>query len=441
MVKISEVENNSLASQKGIKTGDKIITINGRKMSDYIDFQFETAEPYFEMTVKKRSGEIINYEFERTFNQRLGIKFRRNIFDGLKTCKNDCIFCFVKQQPNTMRKSLLKKDDDYRFSFLQGSFITLTNLTDHDWQRIIDQRLSPLYISVHTTNPELRQKMMKNPRAADILKDLKKLSDNNIKFHTQIVLCPGLNDEEELDRTIRDLFQFYPSILSLGIVPVGLTKFRNNLYPLNPCKKNCAIKTLKTIGKWQNKIKNKHGLNWLFASDEFYFLADKPIPKDSEYGGYPQIENGIGLTRLLWNELDRIRNDFPAEIEPQKIAIVTGELGEKALNPVKKQLNSIKGLKISLLPIKNKFFSGNVSVTGLLTGKDILNYLLNHDCPRKIILPDIILNKEGLFLDDLNLKDIRKNLPQKQIYRAANIKEIMEVIKSEQENSCNSRET
>ena len=442
MVEISTIMENSTASELGIEPGDKIITINDIKINDYIDFLFETGEPFFKMKVKKRSGEIKEYNVERSYDKRLGISFDDIIFDKLKVCNNNCVFCFVKQQPQDMRNSLLKKDDDYRFSFLQGSFITLTNLKEEDWDKIISYHLSPLYISVHSTNPELRNKMMKNPNASNIMEDLQRLADNEIKFHTQVVLCPGLNDDQELERTISDIASLYPAVESLGIVPVGLTQFREDKTDLATVDEKKAKETIDIINRWQSKLKDRYDDNWLYAADELYLLADKSIPSLDHYNDFPQTENGIGLVRILLNEFQQKEDRIPAEVVDKKnIGIITSILGEKALKPIVKKLNNVKGLNISSIPVKNKHFGDSVTVTGLLTGEDILNKIKDNDYPEKIIIPEVALNDEGKFLDDITIKDFCSNLNNKEIFICNSFSDILEVINNVKTSCSNSWKT
>ena len=429
MAKIKKVKKGSISSKIGLETGDEILKINNKEINDYIDYQYETSEPFFTLKIKKNNGEIKKFEIERKYNEILGITLEGIIYDKLKKCNNDCVFCFVKQQPSNLRNSLLLKDDDYRFSFLKGSFITLTNLTESDWNKIISKRLSPLYISVHSTNPELRIKMMKNQKAANILKDLNRLKNNNINFHAQLVLCPGLNDGDELKKTIEDLEEFYPNLLSLGVVPVGLTKYREELEKLDSYTNKEASNVLDIIHNYQKRFKNQYNKNFLFASDEFYLLADKNIPEYEEYNGFPQIENGIGLTRLLWNELKEIDNNLPVELEKNKeFTIVTSVLSKKVMKKVTNRLNKIKNLRINLLIVKNKFFGKNVTVTGLLTGQDIYNSINNNTTANNIIIPGVTLNEDNLFLDDMSLNELKTKLNNKKIYICDNLKEIMEVF-------------
>ena len=429
MVKIKSVKENSISAEIGLEAGDEILSINDKKINDYIDYQFETSEPFFTIKIKKNNGVIKKYEVEREYNEILGINLDGIIYDGLKKCNNNCIFCFVKQQPSNLRNSLLLKDDDYRFSFLKGSFITLTNLTDKDWQKIISKRLSPLYISVHTTNPDLRKKMMKNPDAANILDDLQRLKENNISFHAQLVLCPGLNDGDELRNTLNDLEKYYPNLLSLGVVPVGLTKYRDNLEDLRSYTHKEALNVLNIINNFQKKFKQKYNENFVYASDEFYLLAGEKIPEYDKYNGFPQIENGIGLTRLLLNELKNIDNQLPDKLQESKnFTLITSELSEKLMLKVVNRFNKIKGLNIDLLVVKNKFFGESVTVTGLLTGQDIYNSIIENNTAKNIIIPGITLNDDNLFLDNMSFKKLKNKLNNKNLYVCDNLKEIMEVL-------------
>ena len=429
MAKIKNIKKGSLASEIGLEAGDEIIKINGKEINDFIDFQYETSEPFFTLKVKKTDDKIKEFKIKRKYNELLGITLDGIIYDGLKKCNNDCVFCFVKQQPSNLRKSLLLKDDDYRFSFLKGSFITLTNLSENDWHKIISKRLSPLYISVHATNPELRKKIMKNNKANNILNDLRKLKNNNINFHAQLVLCPGLNDGDELRKTLDDLEEFYPNILSLGVVPVGLTKYRRGLESLKSYTPEEASNTLEIIHNYQKRFVNKFQENFLFASDEFYLLADKQIPKYDNYNGFPQIENGIGLTRLLWNELKNIDNKLPKKLDNNKnFTLVTSVLSKKVMKRVKNRLNKIKNLEIELLIVENHFFGKNVTVAGLLTGGDIYNAIKNNITANNIIIPGVTLNDDNLFLDNMSLYNFKNKLSSKNIYVCDNLKEIMEVF-------------
>ena len=427
MVEISSVSPDSLAANYDIQAGDELLAINGQAVRDYIDFQYKTAEPIFELTIRTNEGTKKEIEIHRKYNQQLGLNFDSIVFDNLKSCKNKCIFCFVEQLPTGLRNSLLQKDDDYRFSFLQGSFITLSNLNDQDFQRIINYNLSPLNISVHTTNPSLRKKMMKNPKAADIKEQLKLLAQNNIEFNTQIVLCPGFNDGRKLNKTIEDLAKFHPSILSLGIVPVGLTKFNPNPN-LKPVNKTKAKKVCDKIKEYQQLYQNKHGSNWIYLADEFYLLAGKNIPSYEHYNNFPQLENGIGLTRLSRKKYQEIKTKIKHKNYQKEFGIITSVLGKEALKPIIKELQQDYNLSLRLLEVKNKFFGSSVTVTGLLTAQDIMQYIKSKETPHNLFLPSVVLNDQNYFLDDLSFQEFQEEIPNKNIYLVSDITEIIEVI-------------
>ncbi len=430
MVEISGVQVGSIADEMGLSTGDKLIGINGQPINDYIDYQYGIAADSFVLTIEKKDSQLWDLEITRYPNEKLGIFIDGIIYDQLKSCTNNCLFCFVKQQPEGMRETLCLKDDDYRFSFLQGSFITLTNLSKTEIERIIRLNLSPLYVSVHTTNPSLRIKMMKNPKAAKIMDQLSLLAENGISFHTQIVLCPGYNDGNELDKTINDLISLYPQILSIGIVPVGLTDFRDNLSYLERYDNKGAEFVIDQISNWQQRFKNQYDESFLYLSDEFYFLAQRDIPKYDHYNEFPQIENGIGLTRLFYNEFSRL--NLPIKTNNKTVGIITGVLGNKALKPVMKKLKKIDNLTIYTIPVINNFFGKSVTVTGLLTGEDIIETLNNNkDKPNIIILPRIIFNNNGNMLDNLTINNIKNEFPSIDFYLAGNMKEVLEVLEDE----------
>lgn len=432
MVKIEKIIEGSTAFKAGLKASDKIITINEQKINDYIDYLYQISEPIINLQVQRADNTIQEFQLQRKLDEELGIEFKEIIFDGLKQCKNNCVFCFVKQQPPKMRDSLMQKDDDYRFSFLQGSFITLTNLDQSELQRIIEKRLSPLNISVHTTNPELRVKMMKNKRAAEINQLLKLLKENGIEFHTQIVLCPDYNDGQELDRTLKDLLELYPALLSIGVVPVGITKHREGLAELRTLTEAEMKKALSQIKKWQKKSTAKFGENIIYAADEFYLNTANKLPRFEEYADFPQLENGIGLTALFLNSFNDL--SYPVQLpEKNKMAVITGELGKKAIQAVIEKLNQIKNLEIDILEVKNEFFGRSVTVTGLLTAEDIEKRIkkIPVDQYQKIIIPDIVLNDENKFLDGSHLKQFKKKLKNYQIDFVGNLRDLVEVIEND----------
>lgn len=431
MVKIENIIPDSTAAKAGLKAEDKIITINNHQINDYIDYLYQISEPIITLELKTKDNQSKTIELERKLGEELGIEFKEIVFDGLKQCKNNCIFCFVKQQPQNMRESLNQMDDDYRFSFLQGSFVTLTNLKDKEIKRIIDKNLSPINISVHTTNPELRVKMMRNPKAADINRLLELFKKNNIQFHTQIVLCPGYNDQAELDKTLADLLDFYPQILSIGVVPVGLTKYRDGLADLRTLTQSEMNNSLEQIKYWQQKAENKYGENIIYAADEFYLNTNYDLPDFKEYNDFPQLENGIGLTALMNEELKSV--EIPkAAAKVDKIAIMTSVLGEKALTEFSNRINKIDRLEIEMLVVKNHFFGETVTVTGLLTAQDLKNNIKKLDADQydMIFIPKIVLNDQSKFLDEIKKDEFLNELSDYKIKFIDNLKELTEVIKN-----------
>lgn len=431
MVKIENVNSNSTAAKAGINAEDKIITINGEKIRDYIDYLYQISEPVIELEILRKNGKKENIQLERQLGEELGIEFKEIVFDGLKQCTNNCIFCFVKQQPENMRESLNQKDDDYRFSFLQGSFVTLTNLDKDELQRIIEKHLSPINISVHTTNPQLRVEMMKNPKAAEINRMLSLLKKHNIQFHTQIVLCPGYNDGEELDKSLSDLIEFYPELLSVGIVPVGLTRYREGLAELRPMTEEEKKDSLQQIKNWQQEALDKYGENFIYASDEFYLSTNSELPDYEEYNDFPQLENGIGMTVLLNKELKEI--EFPQTLSKnKKIAIMTSVLGRKALGRFENKLSDIKNLDFDFTVVKNKFFGKSVTVAGLLTAQDLKERILKINSSEydNIFIPSIVLNDDNKFLDEITKEEFLNDLSNYQIKFTENLTELVEVIKN-----------
>ncbi|MGM0471174.1 MAG: DUF512 domain-containing protein [Bacillota bacterium] len=412
-VEIVNVRADSIAAELGIEVGDQLVEIDGQQIRDYIDYKFLCTDLYLEVLIKKSSGEEWLLEIEKEYDEDLGLEFSGIIYDKLKKCSNNCIFCFVNQAPEGLRKTLNLKDDDYRFSFLQGSYITLTNLSQDELERIKRLHLSPLYVSVHTTNPQLRAKMMRNSTAGEILSILKELAEAGIQFHTQIVLCPEFNDGAELDRTISDLIELSAAIKSLAVVPVGLTKYRNNLYPLRSFRANEAEEVIEQVTTWQEKLRNREESNFIYLSDEFYLLADREIPPAEEYNGFPQLENGVGMVRRLWQQFAQLEDELPTALsKSREYTLVTGELGKKALAPLIDRLNQITGLKIELLEVQNQFFGSEVTVTGLLAGADIIRALRNKVVANQVVLPAVLLNDDQLLIDDLHIDDLRAEFPE-----------------------------
>ncbi|RJQ32420.1 MAG: DUF512 domain-containing protein [Peptococcaceae bacterium] len=402
------VEVGSIAAEIGLEPGDEVSKINGNPVQDIIDFRFFEADEELTLTVKKRSGEEWLLEIEKDIADRLGISFVSSGIERIICCRNKCSFCFVDQMPPGMRETLYIKDDDYRLSFLKGNFITLTNLGERELQRIAGQRLSPLYISVHTTNPKLRERMLGNRRAGRIMEQLCYLAESGIKMHIQLVLCPGINDGPELERTLHDLLPLWPAVSSVAVVPVGITKYRNSLRPFTPSESNIILEQVKS---WQENCLDRLSYPLLFASDEFYLMAGQKIPPTERYADFPQMENGVGLTRLFLDEWQKVKLNLPQAIAPsRKVTIVTGFLGRSVLEPVVAWLNGIKGLNARLRVIPNQFFGEQVTVAGLLTGSDLIQAIEPGDSGELLILPSIMLRKDGVFLDDITLDELSERL-------------------------------
>lgn len=381
---VNKVEENSIAEELEIQPGDEILSIDEQKLSDMIDYNFLCKSEFLTLVVKKIDGEIEEIEIEKDFDEDLGIIFESAVFDKIKPCLNKCIFCFVDQQPKGLRDSLYIKDDDYRLSYLQGTYITLTNLTAKDKQRIETLGLGPFYISVHTTNPKLRVEMLKNPNAAKILTHLKWLGKNHIPVHLQIVLCPGYNDGEELKRTLDDLKKL-KNVLSIAIVPVGITKFRKE--KLNPVSKEIAAETIEIAEKFNREI----GKNIVCCSDEFFLLAKKEIPSTKYYGNFSQLEDGVGAIRLLTDDFVSHKKKLPKSInEPHKIIFATSQLAKPAMKEISKLLNKVKNLSTEVVAITSNYWGEGITVAGLITSEDLIESLKGLEADI-IIIPSVML--------------------------------------------------
>jgi len=409
--KVKSVAEGSIAEEAGIVPGDIIATVNSNTINDELDFRFYVLEDYLEILVIKANGDREYIEVEYPDSPNLGIEFESALMGSAKSCANNCIFCFIDQLPCGMRDTLYFKDDDSRLSFLNGNYVTLTNVGDKSLDKIIKMRLDPINISVHTTNPDLRRRMLKNRRAGEIMKYIKKLYDGRIHMNCQIVLVGGVNDGAELDRSIGDLAEFYPYITSVSVVPVGITKFRDGLYPLKPFTPDECKAVIAQVEDWQKKLKEKIGTNFIYAADEFYIKSNTPIPAEEEYEGYPQIENGVGLIRSTTDEfLDAIENDPPKE--NTEVTIVTGVAAYPTIkNLADEAMKKYPSVKIDVKEVKNQFFGEHITVAGLLTGQDILNALKNQNIYKRVLIPDVML-KSGteLFLDDMTVSQLSAEL-------------------------------
>lgn len=413
---ISAIHQGSLAEELELVPGDKIISINEQELTDIIDLSFALADEEIEMLIEHENGEQEIIAFEKDIDEELGAEFESAVFGKIRQCANNCYFCFVDQVAPNMRDSLYIKDDDYRLSFLYGNFVTMTNMGPRDLERIHRLHLSPLYISVHTTNPKLRGEMLRTKRGELIMEQLAKLNEADVEYHTQVVLCPGLNDGAELDRTIQDIISMQPYAKTLGIVPVGLTKFRENCYPLKTFDAQGAKKVIEQVRHWQEKMRKQTGKNFIYLSDEFYLLAGEPLPKAEEYDGFPQLDNGIGLTRNFieqWKETEINPNNYQ---KPLKLDIICGKSAGKVIKNLVDELN-IDNLNANVLALENEFFGHEVTVTGLLTGQDIIKNLKQNKANRDgIIIPSCALREgEDIFLDDYTLEDIKKAFPDEEV--------------------------
>ena len=398
---ISKIFQNSLAEELQLVSGDKILQINGKTPLDIIDLSFLLAEEEIELLIEHSDGEKEIIAFEKDFDEELGAEFESAVFDGIKRCKNHCVFCFVDMIAPNMRKTLNIKDDDYRLSFLFGNFITLTNLTAKDFRRIKKYHLSPLFISVHSMNPELRAKILRTPLGKNIQNQLDELEKAGVEYHTQVVLCKNLNDGAELDYTIAEILKRRPHALSLAIVPVGVTKYRRDKFILEQFDKESALKVIEQVEKWQKKIRAESGRTFLYLGDEFYLLAEKNLPAVEFYDDFPQIENGIGMTR---NFIEEMRNaQCVMRNYNLKIDVISGTSFAKVLK------NLVDAPNVRILPVENKFFGSKVNVSGLLTGKDIIEALKGVGERDLILIPATALKSgEEIFLDDVSLEEMRK---------------------------------
>lgn len=412
---VEKVLSGSIAEEMEITPGDALLEINGHKIEDIFDYQYYTQDEYIEILVRKPSGEEWLLEIDKGYDEDLGITFENGLMDDYRSCHNKCIFCFIDQMPKGMRDTLYFKDDDSRLSFLQGNYVTLTNMSDEDVDRIIRYNLSPINVSFQTTNPELRCRMLNNRFAGQALEKAWKLAQAGIIMNGQIVLCKGVNDGAELDRSIRDLSAYLPNLESVSVVPVGLSKYRDGLYPLESFTKEDAQDVLRIIHGWQNKIYPEYGTHFVHASDEWYILAEEELPQEEQYDGYLQLENGVGMLRLLLDEFaeameeDRING---RQARAKHITLATGRLAYRFIKQMAKQMEErYEGLQIDVIAIRNDFFGEMITVSGLLTGQDIMAQLKDRDLGEKLLLPQNVLKSgEPVFLDDYTLDDIEKAL-------------------------------
>ncbi len=412
--KIRAVLPGSIAEELELEPGDVLLAVNDHEIEDVFDYHYYTNEEYLTVLVRKPDGEEWELEIEKEFEEDLGIEFESSLMDDYRSCRNHCIFCFIDQMPPGMRETLYFKDDDSRLSFLQGNYVTLTNMSDHDIDRIIHYHLGPINISFQTTNPDLRCKMLHNRFAGDVFPKIRRLADAGIELNGQIVLCRDINDGAELERSISDMTSYLPALRSVSVVPVGLSKYREGLYPLKPFDAQSAGEVIDLIESWQKKIYPQYGVHFVHASDEWYLLAGRPLPEEERYDGYLQLENGVGMLRLLKEEVE----ETLAEVKPdgetpkRRVSIATGRLAGPFLKELGKRIETVhQNVTLQIFEIRNDFFGESITVSGLITGQDLIAQLKDQDLGDELLLPtNMIRSGERVFLDDLTIEDAEEAL-------------------------------
>ncbi len=413
---ITKVLPDSIAAEIGFESGDYLVAINGNRPRDLIDYQFLCADEVLALEVLDAAGNTHQIEIEKDYDEDLGLEFDTALFDGLIQCNNRCPFCFIDQQPPGKRQSLYLKDDDYRLSFLYGSYLTLTNLTQREWQRISQLRLSPLYVSVHATEPEVRIQLLKNPRAGEILQQLKWFQERRLQIHAQVVVCPEINDGIHLERTLLDLAQFHleevPTVASVAVVPVGLTQFRPTADELIPVSREKAAETISQVRDLQIKFRHQLGSTFAWLADEWFLISGQELPSESDYEDYPQIDNGVGSIRSFLKQFSLAAQQLPQRVSPpRQFTWVVGNAVEKAFQPILQRLNSVVGLKVNMAALCSHYWGQTITVTGLLTGHDLLEQLQGKYLGDAILLPAMMLKSgDTCFLDDMTLAELARKL-------------------------------
>lgn len=420
--KITRVEADSIAAEIGFEAGDRLVSINGERPRDLIDYRFLCADEVLDLEVLDVKGTGHHIEIEKDYDEELGLEFETALFDGLIQCVNRCPFCFIDQQPPGKRETLYLKDDDYRLSFLYGSYLTLTNLPAAEWNRIARLRLSPLYVSVHATDGVVRSRLLKNDRAAKILDQLAWFQSHRLQIHAQVVVCPGINDGPHLTQTLRDLARFHtgevPAVASAAIVPVGLTRFRpddDELMPVTPAIAQAVIAQVQAL---QSDFQAQMGTTFAWLADEWFLLARQPLPPESHYEAYPQIGNGVGSIRLFLKEFETLEATLPPTVSPARsFTWVVGNAVEQAFAPIVQRLNQIEGLTVTMAPLNSQYWGQEITVTGLLTGQDIASQLAGEALGDAVILPTLMLKQsdsqcpeETYFLDDMSVAQLANKL-------------------------------
>ena len=424
---IYKVTPSSIAEEMEIEAGDVLVSVNGKEIEDVFDYHYVVNDEYLVILIRKADGEEWELEIEKEYNEDLGIEFENGLMDDYKSCTNKCIFCFIDQMPPGMRETLYFKDDDSRLSFLQGNYVTLTNMKDKDLDRIIQYHMGPINISVQTTNPELRCMMLHNRFAGDALKKIDKLYEAGIPMNGQIVLCKGVNDGVELERSISDLTKYLPCMESVSVVPVGLSKYREGLYPLEPFTKEDAIEVIDMVEKWQKKCLKEHDLHFIHASDEWYMLAERPLPEEDSYDGYIQLENGVGMMRLLMTEFEDALGEALDDKEYKeevmqvlkdelgghhKVTLITGRLAAPFLREMAEMfMQQFPGYEVEVLDIRNDFFGERITVSGLITAQDLIAQAKEKELGNAIAIPcNMLRSGERVFLDDQTVEDVQNAL-------------------------------
>ena len=409
---VKSIVSGSIADEMGIEPGDRLISINGQEIEDIFDYQFYSEDEELLLLVEKPDGEQWELEIGKDADEELGMEFGPGLMDEYRSCRNKCIFCFIDQMPSGMRDTLYFKDDDSRLSFLQGNYVTLTNMSNHDIERIIRYRLEPINISFQTTNPELRCRMLHNRFAGEALKKVDRLYEAGIEMNGQIVLCKGINDGEELERSIRDMSRYLPYLRSVSVVPVGLTRYREGLYPLKSFTKEEAKGVLEIIHRWQKKLFKEHGIHFIHAGDEWYLLAEEEIPEEERYDGYLQLENGVGMIRLLREECKEAFQALPGDEKSRRVSMATGLLAYPELCRIADMLKEkYPGTKVQIYPVRNDFFGEKITVSGLITGGDLIRQLKGKDLGERLLLPcNMFRSEEDVFLDDVTLAEVEEAL-------------------------------
>jgi len=430
---ITKVLPDSIGAEIGFEVGDAIIAINGTKPRDLIDYKFLCADEYLELEIKDSQGKIHYLEIEKDYDEDLGLEFASALFDGLMQCNNRCPFCFIDQQPPGKRETLYLKDDDYRLSFLYGSYLTLTNLSSKEWQRIEQMRLSPLYVSIHATEPEIRIKLLKNNRAGQILEQLKWFKERRLQIHAQVVVCPGINDGIHLEKTLLDLASFHqgeiPAVASAAVVPVGLTRFRPQEDELIPVTQAKATEIIAQVSLLQAKFREQFGSNFALCADEWFLIARQELPPESHYEYYPQIGNGVGSIRQFIKEFQQTATKMlPNSVKTNRtFTWVVGNAVEAAFEPLVKQLNQVEKLTVKLAALRSDYWGQKITVTGLLTGTDLINGLKGKELGDGILLPSLMLKHDDTrFLDDLTVAEVAQKLEIK-IFPVGNVEELIKI--------------